>query len=519
MAGIKIVNLPAVGRDLISTDLFELSLVGGSGSRKITGQEIMNASKLNVGGTPIINGTVGRILFQGASDTLGESANLFWDNTNGRLGIGTSSPAQSLDILNGSIDLRSSSSPKINIGTGGYPKLSLNNRTAVQEEGSTFMSIGRGYSNIGFYLSNTQIAAFASTGNLLINTGTDAGYKLDVNGTGRFKTTDTSVPLDIFHSSSTGLRVRNNATDNKLNLSALTTYSDISTPDTYLTLNQNGQKVNIGTSTNLGASLGIKGSGATSATTSLLVQNSASTELFRVNNDASSTIGNDNIIGGSLLINGGQGVTSNDVILLNLKATNNLAYGVGTKQWILLGKGGSPVCSGIAGINLGNNQYESGLLFATSTGGSGLQERMRIFANGNIGINTTTDAGYKLDVNGTARVVTSILVGGGATTGTVQSGVFRGTFFNDYNNNFTIFEVKSNGYASFYQGLAIGTSSNAVASAQVEIVSTTKGFLPPRMTNAQRTAIASPAVGLIVYCTDATEGLWIYKSSGWTFIV
>jgi hypothetical protein len=39
------------------------------------------------------------------------------------------------------------------------------------------------------------------------------------------------------------------------------------------------------------------------------------------------------------------------------------------------------------------------------------------------------------------------------------------------------------------------------------------------MTNAQRTAIASPAVGLMVYCTDAVEGLYIYKSTGWTFVI
>jgi hypothetical protein len=57
------------------------------------------------------------------------------------------------------------------------------------------------------------------------------------------------------------------------------------------------------------------------------------------------------------------------------------------------------------------------------------------------------------------------------------------------------------------------------ASAQLQIDSTTKGFLPPRMTNAQRLAIASPAVGLMVYCTDATEGLYINKSTGWQFII
>ncbi|MEY3499807.1 MAG: hypothetical protein RL308_1476, partial [Bacteroidota bacterium] len=68
-------------------------------------------------------------------------------------------------------------------------------------------------------------------------------------------------------------------------------------------------------------------------------------------------------------------------------------------------------------------------------------------------------------------------------------------------------------------GLLIGTGAVPNASAALDVDSTTKGFLPPRMTNAQRTAIASPAVGLMVYCTDATEGLWINKSTGWTFIV
>jgi hypothetical protein len=69
-------------------------------------------------------------------------------------------------------------------------------------------------------------------------------------------------------------------------------------------------------------------------------------------------------------------------------------------------------------------------------------------------------------------------------------------------------------------GVVIGdTTALPNASAQLDVQSTTKGFLPPRMTNAQRTAITSPAIGLMVYCTDATEGLYIYKSTGWTFII
>lgn len=43
------------------------------------------------------------------------------------------------------------------------------------------------------------------------------------------------------------------------------------------------------------------------------------------------------------------------------------------------------------------------------------------------------------------------------------------------------------------------------ASAAVQITSTDKGFLPSRMTTAQRDAIVSPATGLIIYNTDANE--------------
>jgi hypothetical protein len=45
--------------------------------------------------------------------------------------------------------------------------------------------------------------------------------------------------------------------------------------------------------------------------------------------------------------------------------------------------------------------------------------------------------------------------------------------------------------------------------------STTKGFLPPRMTQAQRTAIVTPAEGLIVYQTNGVIGLYIYANATW----
>lgn len=53
------------------------------------------------------------------------------------------------------------------------------------------------------------------------------------------------------------------------------------------------------------------------------------------------------------------------------------------------------------------------------------------------------------------------------------------------------------------------------ASAILQIESTTKGFLPPRMTQAQREAIAAPATGLQVYQTDGTAAIYYYDGGAW----
>jgi hypothetical protein len=57
----------------------------------------------------------------------------------------------------------------------------------------------------------------------------------------------------------------------------------------------------------------------------------------------------------------------------------------------------------------------------------------------------------------------------------------------------------------------------ANASAILDLKSTTKGFLLPRMTNAQMRAIPSPAQGLLAFCTDCgTNGdYYFYKGSAW----
>jgi uncharacterized protein (TIGR02145 family) len=75
--------------------------------------------------------------------------------------------------------------------------------------------------------------------------------------------------------------------------------------------------------------------------------------------------------------------------------------------------------------------------------------------------------------------------------------------------------------SSLFSQVGIGTITPN-ASAELDVTSTTKGFLPPRMTQAQRNAIAIPvAAGLQVWCTDCgTAGeLQVYNGTTWTNMI
>lgn len=79
-------------------------------------------------------------------------------------------------------------------------------------------------------------------------------------------------------------------------------------------------------------------------------------------------------------------------------------------------------------------------------------------------------------------------------------------------SGFPCFIVDSDGRATVGNGTIHSSSAFSV-------FNTTQGSVPaPRMTQAQRLAIATPIAGLLVYQTDGVEGLYQNTSTGWKIV-
>lgn len=62
------------------------------------------------------------------------------------------------------------------------------------------------------------------------------------------------------------------------------------------------------------------------------------------------------------------------------------------------------------------------------------------------------------------------------------------------------------------------TYTSGAASAVLELNSSSKGFLGPKLTNSQKKAIASPATGLMIYQTDSIPGYYIFNNGKWEHV-
>jgi hypothetical protein len=136
-----------------------------------------------------------------------------------------------------------------------------------------------------------------TTGNVLINTTTDAGFRLDVNGTarvsGKLDNYITGAGTSFLSGNSGGGAVRIGIYTDNSSYSAvytegshdlrLATGSSVGAIANVVVFRDSNKSLGIGVSPT--AKLHAKGSGSTSATSSLLIENSAGTAAMRVRDD------------------------------------------------------------------------------------------------------------------------------------------------------------------------------------------------------------------------------------------
>jgi len=94
------------------------------------------------------------------------------------------------------------------------------------------------------------------------------------------------------------------------------------------------------------------------------------------------------------------------------------------------------------------------------------------------------------------------------------------TYKTTFNFDFGSFTGTRSGTSLTLSGIGAASGSSLVlggtlgSSAILDVQSTTKGFLPPRMTTTEKNAISSPVAGLIVYDTT-TNLVYFYTGSSW----
>jgi hypothetical protein len=445
------------------------------------------ATKQNTLTNPVTGtGANGQVVFWNGTNSQTGDNGLFWDNTNKRLGVGTASPSTSLDV-NGIIRTPQLSFGGFDLGKNLLLTYSSGPNFRIFTTAGQYALFGCGGLSVGLTSAAISPPTSGATiqGNVLIGTTTDAGFRLDVNGTTR--------------------------------------------------LNGN---TSIGGGT-AGARLDVRAQGALSTDIAFRVRNSADTA------DLLSVLGNGNVGIGTTSPTGRLSVTDTVLSgsgslagsLLDLRQTWNTT---GTPNLIninVTNTASDPAAriinTFVNGINIFNVNRLGGAYF-----GSSLNVNGNYFGAGNIGTtfgNLTTSFGSfnNTTPNTITTGINRFFLAGGSFTPTSGTGVNNGYEFSTTINqtggangitrglfiNPTLTSAFDFRAIEISRGGAYINTTSVQASAILQADSTTKGFLPPRMTNAQRLAIASPAVGLMVYCTDMVEGLYVNKSTGWTFII
>jgi hypothetical protein len=520
-----------------------------------------------------VSGVSGAIQFSNGSAFASDAANFFWDDTNKRLGVGTNAPSSKVYIQGTETALTGSHLIIQGTGTAGfafadysvstaysaiYPSgiapasRSFTNYLLISDLNGTDVGVSSqtqlnlktsGLNRLSVFSSGIAVPNRLSVGQTSVNIGaqvyvkgsgsTSATTSLLVQnsaGTDVLKVTDDSVTnargtLNVLHPSVATRSLQFSwgsifATDSASELTIGAVWTVPSAPQILLAGNTRGSGANtmqlqasagvsIATSLiNPTAQLHIKGSGSTSATTSLLVQNSAGNNALQVRDDL-------RVIVPQVFETGeANGFTFNSNVMtpkingfLSLDRTANREFRIidtsFTRNYLIVQSSSS---SNFADISFNT-------------------DHLAIKKEGNIGIGETTPtARLQVKGSGSTSATTSLLVQNSAGTAALRvtddrivktfngldlsgnylyaNGVGNASIFGGTS---LLFDTTSGGSFRFRNGsMALGVSV-ADATAHLDVQSTTKGFLPPRMTTTQKNAIASPAAGLQVFDTTFNQ--------------
>lgn len=153
---------------------------------------------LSRGGTGASSFTAGSLLFSNGTTITQDNSNLFWDDTNNRLGIGTSSPASTLDVSgNAKVTSLTSTADSIinslNIGLGGgsvVDNTAVGNQALINTNSSSYGNTAVGFETLTSQISgggNTAVGSYALTGNGSSDSNTAVGASaMKENGAGSF---------------------------------------------------------------------------------------------------------------------------------------------------------------------------------------------------------------------------------------------------------------------------------------------------------------------------------------------
>ena len=362
-------------------------------------------------------------------------------DASGNVGIGTTSPLQKLHVI-GSIKTSN--------------KLFLGGNTDVIDPSSNsgMMTIGSNQPIRFTNASSTEYARITTSGNVGIGT-TSPGQKLTVEGnielgTGGYIYGDTTTPY-VRLNNAAGAELAYGAT-NKVSVGGPTTITSSAVDVARFRSNKVifTQPLFVGTS-NINdtptAELQVKGAGSTSSTSALLVQNSATTELFRVRDD------------GSVYGIGAGGVDTNaaygkDALINNTTAASNVA--VGYQAMLDATTGGFNVAVGE--LALSSN--------TTATNSVAIGRRALQNANVNQLVAVGSYAG-SAHTTGAQSTYLGYAAGGATTTGGSNTAVGSGAL----NQNVT----GSNNTAIGKEALRSNTASNNIAIGSTALYSNTSG--------------------------------------------